>query len=388
MRFLIIITAFSTIVKVVSANLLREERHFLSNPALALESNAFSFSLNYFGLKPVEDLSFIPNFSNNPKPFWDLSLTTQSKELVPQRKIGAGFYISVPTSNVQHFRLFSPDEIYLLRHYDMDSILRTSVAGAIEVIPQKIIVGIGSSFCFTTAGASIVNISSNPTSELALNVGFTSSLNLGVIYISDLFRTGISYIGPIDPRFSQKVESNIRFSDSDLDMYPIYIEGSLFFEPEKLVSTFEYLLNSIRFGVVFSYEFWKSYKGRFLKTKVYESDEIVHETELNPPTLHNTLTFSVFTQLSLLKDKFSLHGKYRYMPTPISKNESNIVDSDSHTLGLGLEYLLFQYLRLGFSSELSLILKRHFYKVSDKYLWDFNYGGLAYTLNLTMIITL
>ncbi len=386
MKFLTAILSFF-VIKTIKASTLNNQL-FLVNPAIISDSNELSFSITSLGIKPLEDLTAIPNYSNSLKPIWELYLTKSTKDFWEQRNIGVGFWTSSPLGNIQNSRLFSPDEVYFLRYYNSDSVFRFSVLGGLELIPQKVFLGLGTSLYFLSSGTTSVLISSNPQGELALNTLIANSFSGGIIYKSHPFVFGLSYIDEIDSKLSQTVQSSINLSGSELETYPLHFEGSIFYEPAKFIFLFEYFFKHFRLGSAIFYEFWKDYKSRFLKAEFLENNDNIYNTKIPSLAFNNVLSLSILYNIPLINNKLSLFGHYSYKPTPISKNEMNVIDSDSHVFCLGFENYLMNYLRLRFLGELNIISKRHFYKISDKYLWDFNFGGLAYKLGFSVLVTL
>ena len=270
---------------------------------------------------------------------WSLGFTYPLPLKALARKGGFGFAFSGPYEKLRGFAAHAPDDFFAVRYGAADSQLKGTVSVGLELIPETLFVGAGTSLSLSGAGTAETVLSDNPTSRMNLDVALESSPVLGVYSRLGNSSLGLAYHEKINPRLEQAMNARIKLNGRDSFYQPLLMRSSLYFEPRSLECDFQHDFAPVKVSAGVSYQFWTEYEAPVLFTETSDSLGELRQTQGGKVAAQNTLNprasltfaFNSLTTASL---------GYQYRPTPIksAQQSSNAVDSDTHLLGLSLQH--------------------------------------------------
>lgn len=256
-------------------------------------------------------------------------------------RAGLGVTLSGPFSKVREFVSLTPYDFTPLRYGSAPSQFKAAVSGAVELLPSRLFVGVGMNFYVAVAGNGDANVlQENPTGRLAVDVSLNSRLTAGVYLVpSETFTCGFVYHQQINPRITQELSARAQIlENTETFEIPYQMQASLYFEPHVLEWEMQKFSGPFTASAGLSYEFWNSYQPPYAVLTTRSREGAIQKTQYQPPPFRNTLNPRV--SLSYRTGRFVFAGGYRFRQTPLIdfSGPTNLLDSNTHIVGLGLSY--------------------------------------------------
>jgi hypothetical protein len=257
------------------------------------------------------------------------------------RSLGIGVVLTGPFHRLRNFNAHNPDDFYALRYGTSDSQFSATTAASIELWPEHFYAGAGVSFFLSGAGNAEADLSQNPTGRMALDVGLESALVAGLSAKWEETRVGLAYHQELNPIFTQQIEARVPVAGTSFRQ-PALLKSSLYYEPHRIELEGQHTFGETKVAVGLAYELWKNYQPPIL---IVQTDDVLgrsHTTQLPAPAFRNTLSPRVSASYPFWNRRLALSGGYEFRPSPVedTSGQANVLDSDTHILGVGLQHTL------------------------------------------------
>jgi hypothetical protein len=260
-----------------------------------------------------------------------------------QRALGIGIALSGPFNKLRSFSSQGPDDFYSLRYGSSDSQFKASLSGSVEIIPEHLYFGAGVSFFISGAGNADTTLATDdPQGKMSMDVGLQSAAIVGLYgRIDEETGAGLSYHQAIDPTFTQKIDATVGVGNSRFRQ-PVLVRSSLYYEPHSFDLDAQKSFSFVKISLGLSYQLWREYRAPILITETTDSEGRRHVTQTPASNFENTFSPRVSAEVPLLEDTLFFAGGYQYRPSPVKdlSGISNVLDSNSHVVGLSFEHLL------------------------------------------------
>lgn len=313
------------------------------------------------------------------------------------RRAGLGLTASGPYQKLRSISAGSPYDFSTLRYGTSDAQFKATLSGALELWPDHFFFGVGLSLYLTTAGAARASfLSNNPTGKLAIDVGFNSALLVGLFSQWENTGAGLVLRQEIHPTLEQSFEGSVQLAKDTVFRQPFTFRTSLFYEPGALEFDLQQRFLGIKGSVGVSYQNWSAYQPSSLVVSAPDADGNVRVTEVPPLALRNTWNPRISLEIPTLNNALMLSGGYQYRPTPIRdlQGASNLLDSNTHVVGLSLQYHFAENQGIGMTLPVTLGLygQRHWMtsrqvtKAAPTFVGapGYLFSGNAYTYGFTL----
>lgn len=385
------------------------------NPALIARqgSTLFSFSTSSAHLKytPLENIRppAAERVDSESRANYELPSTQQMLwaigftypfELSPllSRRGGFGITFSGPYNKIRSFLSHTPDEFYSFRYGNADSQLKGTLALSLEIVPETIYFGAGTSLFLSGAGAAEASLNTeNPTSRMALDVGLNSALVTGVYAHLNRTTLAFTFHQELDPQFVESFDGSATIAGSKFHQ-PILIKSSLYYEPHAFEVEAQHAFESWKVSLGISYQIWSRYKPPILVTETIDSSGEKHTTLLPEPNYRSTLNPRVSVEIPFLENQWSVASGYQYRPTPVAdlSGPGNALDSDAHIVGISLQrtFLPGEWMpwptTLGLFGQYHWLTRRSVVKADPQSTGAPNYtfSANAYTYGISLLVGL
>lgn len=255
------------------------------------------------------------------------------------RRAGFGFAFSGPYEKLRGFAAHSPDDFFAVRYGAADSQLKGTVSVGLELIPEALFIGAGTSLSLSGAGTAETILSDTPTSRMNLDVALETSPVLGLYSRLGKSAMGLTYHEKINPRLEQAMNARIKLNGRDSFYQPLVMKSSLYFEPRSLEWDIQHDFAPLKLSAGVSYQFWNAFEAPVLFTETVDSQGELRSTKGGTVTAQNTWNPRASLSLALSSVTSASVG-YQYRPTPLKEvqESSNALDSDTHLVGLSVQH--------------------------------------------------
>jgi hypothetical protein len=266
----------------------------------------------------------------------------------------------------------------------------------LEIIPDTLSIGLGSSIFITGAGSAEADLmSSNPTGRWNHDVGFNSTFNAGLFFQQNHFRAGLAFRQEISPRFDYDFTGKVEVLKGTRTLnQPFSLSTYLYFEPQIWDLDFEYEVESYLFSIGASLQRWSGYQPSFLVVSSVNAANEPIATKVSPIHFNDTVNPKISLARPLYQDDYLLCLGYQYRPTPVgSQNtEFNFIDSSIHAFGVGLTKKLYivefipSPIWLSLFGQFHLLANSNVAKSENSYIGSPGYSisGRGYSIGLSL----
>jgi len=308
------------------------------------------------------------------------------------RKSGLGFSLSGPYEKLRGFVAYAPDDFYLVRYGTADSQFKGTTSFGMEIIPEKLMVGLGLSLFLSGSGSAETVLSSTPTSRLNMDVVLETAPVLGLFSRFETFSTALTYHAALNPQLEQSMTAKIRLNEKDSLEQPLSMKSSLYFEPRQLNWELQTLGDRSVISLGLSYQFWSEYQAPVLLTETPDALGNTYRTPMPTSSFRNTLNPRFSWGLNW-SGGFRTNLGYQYRPTPVSdlSQGANSLDSNTHITGLSVEKqfeglgIIDSGLTLGVFGQIHYFTERKVTKTgpSSAGFPSYDFSGKAYLLGVS-----
>lgn len=259
--------------------------------------------------------------------------------LIPwvENEAGFGLTLSGPYDRLRTFEARTAYDFAPLHFATSDNQFKATAGFGLSIIEDRVRVGAALSLFLTTAGTVDAAMGSPaPVSRMGLDIGFNTALTLGSFFrLSPRTRLGLVWRDAIHPVFRQTVTGHTVVGQTKVATAPIYLTTQLYDEPAELEADVESVQGAFTFSIGGIYQDWKPYRP-----PVVELSENPSELPAFPP-LSATLSPRISVSWEPLGG-LRISGGYRFRPTPVGdlSGPTNLLDADTHVLGLAVDYPL------------------------------------------------
>lgn len=325
---------------------------------------------------------------------WSLGLQTPFE--IFEQRAGFGFVLSGPFDRIRSFRSSSPYDFNLLRYGNAEQQFKGTAGVGIEIIPEMLSIGVGSSIFITGAGSAEADLlSSNPVGRWNHDVGFNSTFNAGLFFQHQRFRAGLAFRQEISPKFEYDFTGKVEVLNGTRTLnQPFSLSTYLYFEPQIWDLDFEYDLEGYLFSIGASLQRWSGYQPSFLVVSSRNAANEPITTKVSPIHFNDTVNPKISIARPLYQEDYLLCVGYQYRPTPVGSQNSefNFIDSSIHAFGVGLTKKLYIVEFIASPIGLSLFGQFHFLadsnvaKSENSYIGSPGYSisGRGYSVGLSL----
>lgn len=257
------------------------------------------------------------------------------------RRAGLGVVLSGPFGNLRTFRAATPYDFSALRYGTSDAQFKGTASAAVELVPRSLYFGAGVSFYITSAGTAEATVAANnPTGRLAIDVGLNSAAVGGLYASLGRTRASLVYRQEIAPRFQQEFMGRVQIGGSETLYQRFLFESTLYFEPHTVETEAQHDFGPVTGSVGLSYQLWTSYKPASLVATAPDAAGRARATELPALSLKNTVSPRLSLEAPFFEKRLVLALGYTYRPTPLTSvsGPGNLLDSDTHVLGVSFQH--------------------------------------------------
>ncbi|NBT58566.1 hypothetical protein EBT16_07255 [bacterium] len=329
---------------------------------------------------PVKDRYQLPALSQTR---WSVGFNQPLRFKALSRTGGLGFSFSGPYEKLRGFVAHAPDDFFTARYGTADGQFKGTASLGFELVPDTLFFGTGLSLFLSGAGVAETSLSSNPSSRLNLDVVLEKAPVVGLYAKAGSFSSALTYHQKIDPILEQEMKAKVRINGRDTFEQPVLMRSSLYFEPK----TFEWELaqksRAFAWSVGLSYQLWNEYQAPVLFTETQGLTGAPLRTVYGSAPTRNTVNPRASLGLNLSSSSRASLG-YQFRPTPFFdlSGTSNVLDADTHIVGMALEHqfsdswVLGTPLNLGVFGQIHQFKDREIVKTAQK-------GGPSSTFTFT-----
>ncbi len=314
------------------------------------------------------------------------------------RRAGLGLVASGPFGKLRSFSSGTPYEFTPLRYGTADRQFKATASLGSEVIPEHLYWGAGLSFYITAAGAASADIVTiNPTGRLNLDVGMNSSLVAGLYGKSSLWGLNqawsLVFHQAATPTFDQRFDGTVQVAGASI-VVPLLLHTALYYEPQTIESDWQVDFGLLVASIGVSYQRWSSFEPSFLTIQSPDAQGQMQSTSIPNIPFSDTLNPRLSIDVPLIRNRFYASTGYEYRPSPMKdlSGPANLVDSNTHVLGLGLRLRVPDNEVIPIPVTVSLygqyqwIASRHIEKSDPTYIGNpgYDFSGNAYTYGVSL----
>jgi hypothetical protein len=260
------------------------------------------------------------------------------------RKAGLGVVVSGPFEKVGTFASLTPYDFFSLRYGNADSQFKATLSGSLEVWREMLFIGAGVSFFMSSSGAADARIlSSNPTGRLQLEMSLNSAVLAGAFWKTGATAGSLVFRQSVSPSFVQSVTGSAELGNGTgtVDI-PFLMTSSLYFEPQAIEGEVQHDFGPLKASAGMSYQLWGSYRPPSVRIEALDANRTIRATEIPPLSLRNTWNPRASLDLPLARHRTWFSLGYQFRPTPLTdlSGPANLVDSDTHVVGLSFRHAI------------------------------------------------
>ena len=386
------------------------------NPALLSESSdgGFAFSVSaasahYSGLGSVlvdssvyrtEGLGNLVGNGQVPDEnftFWAVGFTYPFElPFLPNRSIGIGAVVSGPFGKFASFDAGSPYDFSTLHYGVGDEQLKATFGLAMEIVPGWLSAGAGVTLYTASSGAGDATITTdNPTGRVALDVGLNSALIAG-LYAKLEPRTslGLVFHQSLQSTFQQVFDGRVQWAGTEPLHQNFVMTSTLYSEPASVEADLQHDFGVLVASAGVAYEKWSDFQASFLGVSTTNASGVPLQTQIPNIPRHDTLNPRASISVPLFHNRVEISTGYEYRPTPLGdlSGPANLLDSNTHIVGLSLEHRfnwdLFSpsTVRWGIYGQYHWITSRTITKSDPNFIGspDYPFSGVAYTYGISL----
>ena len=313
------------------------------NPALIAASErpqfAFTTSVAKTSFSSIQSGTRAVQLPAQSLTYWSMGFTYPFLLPPVSRSLGLGVSLNGPFHRLRNFNAHQPDDFFALRYGNSDSQFAATISGSVELWPEHLYFGTGVSFYISGGGNADATLSENPTGRMALDVGLESALVTGFVGKVERTRLGFSYHQELNPTFVQQLEARVPILGTTFRQ-PILVRSSLYYEPHRFELEGQHDFGNCKVSMGLAYQLWQQYTPPVLIVETQTLGGETRTTQLASPQLRNTVSPRASLTVPTVNRRWSFSGGYEFRPSPIAStaDEANVLDSDTHILGLGIEH--------------------------------------------------
>lgn len=257
---------------------------------------------------------------------------------------GAGFGLvwSGPYGKFRSYRAGTPYDFYSLRYGAPDNQIKITPALSMELWPGHLYLGGGLSIFTTSSGAADSTIvTQNPSMRMSFDVGLNASGIAGLYFQQDRTNASLVYHQEINPSFTQKFEGKVQVTEGSQSLVvPFLARASLYYEPHSFEAEIQRQFASFKASLGVAWQWWSRYQPSYIIVEATDSSGQTRTPETVQIPFHNTLNPRASLEIPLVPHKLLLSTGYAFRPSPVEDLEGsgNILDANTHIVGLDLRY--------------------------------------------------
>lgn len=332
----------------------------LTNPATLPAASAPSFSVNagVGGVSPsltgnvlLDSPSFrtrsgvvregTPELNGVSSTLWSIGFSYPFN--LPKwadRRAGLGLVVNGPFGQLRRYASVTPYDFAMLKYGTSEAQFKATTSLGFEIIKRYLSVGVGTSFYLNGAGDAEAQIlADNPTGRLALDVGLSSAVVLGLFARLDSTQAphqlGLVYRQAVNPTFTQRLEGTVQvFRAGGLVTVPAVLRANLYYEPETIEIDWQKKFGDFNVAVGVAYQAWSKYQPPFVVIGAEDAGGVPRSTYVPSLSLRDTLNPRAAVDGPLFGSGFRWSAGYQYRPSAITdfSGETNLLDANTHVL--------------------------------------------------------
>ncbi len=303
--------------------------------------------------------------------------------------VGLGVTLSGPFDRLRSFHSVTPYDFSTLHYGTSDAQFKAATAVGLNLIEDHLDFGVGVTLFMTSSGvADTTLLSENPTGRMNMEIGMNSSPSAGLFArLTETSRASFVYRAQINPVFYQEMDGKFVLEGREVAHQPFSFSTSLYYEPASVEIDYQNTFGDFTFSAGISYQEWTAYVPASLRVDIAQPDGSRVTSDLPSLVLQNTFSPRVSLRYEILPERFQVSAGYRFRPTPLTdlSGPSNLVDADTHILGLNFQYRI-QNVYLNLFGQYHHTPTRHVEKASPDYIgapgYDFSANSYSYGLSL------
>lgn len=315
----------------------------------------------------------------------------------PGHRAGFGLTLSGPFDQFRRWLALSPYDFTTLRYGGSDTQFKGTIAGGLELVPNHLFFGAGLSLFLTSSGVSEATLNSqNPTARMAMNVGFNTSTVFGLYSSFDTFSAALVYRQVVVPAFTQTFIGQVEVGGVPVANQPAAIRTSLYFEPAIVEFEAQKRFGGLLVSAGLGFQKWSDYAPRYLALATPDASGVLRSTYPSITPMRDTFNPRASVEWRSF-EHWRLSAGYQFRPTPVVdlSNESNLIDTDTHVLGVSVSRylgnpLFFERLTLSLYGQAHFLNPRLVVKSSPTFIGAPGYvisgrafvGGLSLTSDI------
>jgi hypothetical protein len=327
---------------------------------------------------------------------WTTGLTLPFRlPFLKPRRGGLGLAVSGPYERLRSFHAGTPYDFSRLRYGTSDAQFKGTIGGGVEILPETLFFGGGLSLFMTTAGAADATlVADNPTGRLQLDVGLNTALVAGLYGRHEMTSAALVYRQEVNPTLDQKFEGQVQLGGTETFHQPFVMHASMYFEPAALEMDVQHDFGPVKASAGLSYQRWTTYHPSYLVLSGPDAGGATRTTRAPRPPMRDTFSPRTSLEVPFLERRMSVAAGYQYRPTPMTdlSGPVNVLDSDTHIVGLSLRHRLgesewFPFpMSWGIYGQYHWIANRRVEKADPGYIGapGFDFGGNAYAYGLSL----
>ncbi len=301
----------------------------------------------------------------------------------PNHHAGFGLTLSGPFDQFRHWLALSPYDFTPLRYGAADTQFKGTVSGAIELVPKHVFFGAGLSLFLTSAGVTEASLNAaNPTGRMVMDVGFNTAGLAGLYTSFGKWGTALVYRQVVNPVFHQTFIGELEVGGTTVANQPAAVQTSLYFEPAVVEFDTQRSFGGLVASAGVTFQQWSRYSPRYLELSTRDASGKSRGTSPAIIPMRNTWNPRASLEWRGLS-KWRFSGGYQFRPTPVIdlSQAGNLIDTDTHVLGLNIERnlgspLFFDQLRVSLSGQAHIFNQRKVVKSNADFI-----GAPGYTIS-------
>lgn len=283
---------------------------------------------------------------NSQTMLWSLGFTYPFR--LPSyinRGAGFGLVLSGPYGKFRSYRAGTPYDFYSLRYGACDNQTKIAAAFSTELWPGHFYLGVGLSIFTTSSGAADSTIvTKNPSMRMSFDVGLNVSGIAGLYFQRDRTHASLVYHQEINPSFTQKFEGKVQVTEESQSLVvPFVARASLYYEPHSFEAEIQREFASFKASLGVAWQWWSRYQPSYIIVEATNSSGQTQTPEIPRIPFRNTINPKASLEIPLVhahKGGLLLSTGYAFRPSPVEDlgGSGNILDSNTHIVGLGLRY--------------------------------------------------
>ncbi len=315
------------------------------------------------------------------------------------RRAGIGIVASGPFGKLRSFASGTPYEFSALRYGTADRQFKATLSTGVEIIPNHVYAGAGLSLYITAAGAADADVvTSNPTGRLNLDVGLNSSLVAGLYGRAKLWNYdhawSLVYRQAARPTFDQRFDGNVQVVEGASVALPLLLHTALYFEPQTIESDWQVNFGLLTASIGVSFQRWSAFEPSFLVLQSPDAQGRTRSTSMPSLPFTDTINPRASIDVPLLTNRWYASAGYQFRPSPLKdiSGPANLVDSDTHVMGMAIRYripdnqIIPLPITLALFGQYHWIQSRQIQKNDPTFIGapGYNFTGNAYTYGLSL----